>query len=104
MYAIFEDGSRQYKVSEGDRLEVDHRPLSAGTHQITFERVLLISDEEGVRVGRPLVEGAQVVATVNGPVLGEKLDIIKFRRRKNYRRKTGFRGKYISVTVKEIKA
>ena len=102
MYAIFEDGSRQYKVAKGDSLEVDDRQITAGDDEITFDRVLLVRDENGTRVGAPLVDGATVVATVNGHIKGEKLDVIKFRRRKGYRRKTGFRGKYLSITVKEI--
>ncbi|HEX7010637.1 MAG TPA: 50S ribosomal protein L21, partial [Phycisphaeraceae bacterium] len=69
MYAIIEDSGVQIKVSQGDVIRVDERPLPAGTGSITFERVLLVGGAEGggeARIGRPYVEGAKVTAEVLG--------------------------------------
>jgi large subunit ribosomal protein L21 len=105
VYAIIEDGGRQLCVSQGDVLDVDLRDLAEGAQQITFDRVLLISGEEGVKVGTPLVEGAKVVAEIVQPqVKGDKIHIYKLRRRKTYRRKIGHRQKYLRVRVTEIVA
>jgi large subunit ribosomal protein L21 len=101
MYAVFEDGSRQYRVSEGDQLDVDFRDAQAG-NQIEFNRVLLFSGTEGVRVGTPTVENAKVVAEVVEQRRGEKLYIQKFKRRKNYHRRTGHRQELTRVRIKQI--
>jgi large subunit ribosomal protein L21 len=106
MYAIIEDSGQQFKVSPQDIIRVDTRELSEGATQLTFERVLLIGDEENAangRVGTPLVEGAKVVAEIrNAEYKGEKLEIQKFRRRKGYRRHKGHRQKYIEVKIASI--
>ena len=102
MYAIFEDGGRQYKVSPGDKVYVDRRELPEGQDAIEFERVLALGEGEDARIGQPLVEGARVIGRVEGEVKGEKLTIIKFRRRKNYRRKLGHRQKHLQVTISDI--
>ncbi len=103
MYAIFEDGSRQYKVSPGDVIDVDLRPLGEGQQQIEFDRVLMISGDEH-KVGAPIVDGAKVVARLGGEVKGEKIYIHKLRRRKGYRRKTGHRQKHLRVTIEQVVA
>jgi len=101
MYAIIADGGRQYKVEEGQELEIDLRDAAAGD-QITFDRVLTISSEEGVKVGQPVVEGASVTAEVLAEVKGDKLYVQKFRRRKNSKRRTGHRQRYTKVRVSSI--
>lgn len=79
--------------------------LAEGVKQITFDRVLLVSGEGGVKVGTPLVDRAKVVAEIVEPqVKGEKIHIYKLRRRKAYRRKIGHRQKYLRVRVTEIVA
>lgn len=103
MYAIFEDGSHQYKVSEGDQLDLDFRDVGVG-NQIEFSRVLLFSGNDGVRVGIPTVENVKVVAEVVEQTLGEKIYIQKFKRRKNYHRRTGHRQKLTRVRVQQIVA
>ena len=103
MYAIITDGGRQYKVEEGQELEVDFRDIPSG-EQVTFERVLAVSVEEGLKLGKPVVAGASVVADVLGPALGEKLYVQKFRRRKNFRRRTGHRQIYTKVRISKINA
>ena len=102
MYAIIEDGAHQYKVQEGDTLEVQRRDLPEGQATIEFDRVLMIGDGADSTIGQPYVAGAKVVADVEGEVKGAKIDIIKFKRRKTYRRKTGHRQKYLRVTIKTL--
>jgi len=102
VYAIFEDGGRQYKVSAGDRVYVDRRELPEGQDMIEFDRVLVLGQGLNARIGQPFVDDAKVVARIDGEVKGHKIDVIKFRRRKNYRRKTGHRQKHLQVTISEI--
>jgi large subunit ribosomal protein L21 len=101
MYAIFVDGPHQYKVEEGQQLDIDYRDAAAGD-ELTFDRVLAVSDGDGVKLGQPVVAGASVVAKVVGPVHGEKLVIQKLRRRKNFRKKTGHRSIYTRVEISRI--
>lgn len=101
MYAIIADSGRQFKVSEGQELEVDYREDAAGS-EITFDRVLAISDDAGFHLGAPSLSGASVTAEVIGPVHGPKLTVQKFRRRKNSRRKTGHRQLYTKVRIGKI--
>src|SRR5579871_3368833 len=100
MYAVFEDGSRQYRVSEGDVVQVDYRDAAVGT-QVEFDRVLLFTGADEPSIGQPLVEGARVLAeVVDHPSI--KLYIQHFRRRKNYRRLRGHRQPYTSVKIQKI--
>ncbi len=101
MYAIIADGGRQYKVEEGQTLEVDFRDAEAGS-ELTFPRVLAVSDGDGLRLGQPTVDGASVTATVIGDTRGDKIYVQKFRRRKNSRRRTGHRQKYTRVQIAKI--
>ncbi len=104
MYAIIEDGAHQYKVQEGDTLEVHLHELSEGQKTLEFGNVLLISDGQNTRIGQPYIPGAKVTASIAGEVKGEKIDVIKFRRRKNYRRKFGHRQRYLRVHIDKITA
>jgi large subunit ribosomal protein L21 len=100
MYAVFEDGSRQYRVQEGDVVRVDYRKAEIGS-QLEFQRVLLFQANDDTRIGRPTVEGARVLAEViEHP--STKLYIQHFRRRKNYRRLRGHRQPYTSVRIRSI--
>ena len=101
MYAIFADGGRQYKVEEGQELEVDYRDVPPG-EQVTFDKVLAVSAAEGLKLGQPTVSGAAVTAEVIGPALGDKIYVQKFTRRKNFRRRTGHRQIYTTVRIKQI--
>ena len=101
MYAIIADSGRQFKVEEGQELEVDYRDEGRGS-EITFDRVLAISDDGGFHLGKPTLEGATVTAEVLGPSQGPKLVVQKFRRRKNSRRKTGHRQLYTKVRIGKI--
>ncbi len=103
MQAIIRDGGRQYKVRQGDRLDVDLRSDIEPGATIEFPEVLMIEADDGVaRVGKPLVEGAKVVGKVIGEVKGKKLIILHFRRRKNSRRRMGHRQKYTQVQIEAI--
>ncbi|HUU82735.1 MAG TPA: 50S ribosomal protein L21 [Phycisphaerae bacterium] len=104
MYAIIEDGAHQYKVQEGDTLEVQLRDLDEGQEVVEFDHVLMVEDGQEHKIGRPYVEGAKVVASVAGEIKGEKITIIKIRRRKNYRRKMGHRQRYLRVKIDKIEA
>ena len=108
MYAIIEDGSRQYKVSEGEVVKVDFRRgegeelegVPKGT-SVEFPRVLLYRNGDEIRIGQPVVEGMRVLGeVVDHP--STKVYIQKFRRRKNYRRLRGHRQHYTSVRIKNI--
>src|SRR5260370_13689080 len=100
MYAVFEDGSRQYNVEEGDVVTVDFREAEVGA-RVEFNRVLLFKNNDDLRIGQPLVDGVRVLAdVVDHPSI--KLYIQHFRRRKNYRRRRGHRQPYTSLRVKHI--
>jgi large subunit ribosomal protein L21 len=100
MYAVFVDGSRQYRVSEGDVVQLDYRDVDIGT-RLEFEQVLLWQSGEDVRIGQPVIEGARIVAeVVNHPTV--KHFIQKFRRRKNYRRFKGHRQPFTAVQIRSI--
>ena len=101
MYAIIADGGRQYKVEQGQTLEIDLRDAEPG-QTISFDRVLAIGGDEGFRLGQPVVEGASVSATVLDLTKGTKIYVQKFRRRKNSKRRTGHRQKYIRVRIESI--
>lgn len=100
MYAVFEDGSRQYRVSEGDKVRVDYRDVEVGS-RLEFTRVLLYQGNEGLKVGQPFLDGARVIAEVTEHP-SEKYYIQHFRRRKNYRRLKGHRQWYTMVRVRNI--
>ena len=102
MYAIINDGGRQYQVREGQQLEIDYRDGVSKGDQIKFERVLAVSKDNGLQFGKPLLEGASVTAEVVGISQGPKLFIQKFRRRKTYRRRTGHRQLYTQVRISGI--
>ena len=102
VYAIIEDGAHQYKVSEGDTLDVHLHDLDEGQQTIEFGRVLLVGQGADSQIGCPYVEGAKVTATITGEVKGDKVTIYKMRRRKGYRRKQGHRQKYLRVKIDKI--
>ena len=100
MYAIVEDSGTQIKLSTGDVLEVDVRDLDGDT--ITLEKVLMIGGDGEPTVGTPYIEGASVAIEVLEEIKGIKIDVIKFKRRKGYRRKTGHRQRFLKVRVGDI--
>jgi large subunit ribosomal protein L21 len=101
MYAVISEGGRQFKVEEGQELDIDYRDLSTGD-QVKFDRVLAYRNDETFKVGQPVLEGASVTAEVLSVAQGPKLVVQKSRCRKNYRRKTGHRQLYTRVKISKI--
>jgi large subunit ribosomal protein L21 len=105
VYAVIEDSGQQFRVSEGDVLNVDLRDLAEGAEEIEFDRVLLVSGDGDIRVGTPLVDGAKVIGeVVADEVKGPKLQVAQWRRRKGSRRKVGHRQRYLQVRITRIVA
>lgn len=103
MFAIIEDGSRQYRVSPGDTLTVDYRDSVSDGDALSFERVLLANGGGASVLGKPTIDGAQVAAeVVTAEYKGPKLEIQKVRRRKNSRRHTGHRQKHTVVKITDV--
>jgi large subunit ribosomal protein L21 len=103
MFAVIETGSHQVRVEEGRLLQVDFREGAQEGETITFDRVLLANAGGASAIGTPLIEGAVVEAEIVTPLRkGEKLEIQKFRRRKNSRTHTGHRQKYTIVKITSI--
>ena len=101
MYAIIKHGGRQYRVEEGQEIDIDYREASAGD-AVTFDEVMAAGTGADLKFGTPLLEGASISAEVIGTVQGPKLVVQKLRRRKNSRRKTGHRQIYTKVRISKI--
>jgi large subunit ribosomal protein L21 len=101
MYAIVQLGSAQFKVSEGDIIEVDRLAEEVGK-KITFDEVLMFSDGEDMKIGQPTLSGAKVEAEVVKKTLGNKIFSFKFRRRKSSALKKGHRTKFTAVKITKI--
>ena len=101
MYAVIKTGGKQYRVSEGDRLRVEKLNGEVGS-KIEFADILMIGGEK-VSVGAPLVNGAKVTAEITAQDRAKKVIVFKFRRRKNYRRKTGHRQPVTTLQITGIK-
>ncbi|MBL8986154.1 MAG: 50S ribosomal protein L21 [Gemmatimonadales bacterium] len=102
MYAIFRALGHQFKAQKGETLRLPLMEAEPGS-KVTFSEVLLTSDGTTVRAGTPLVPNAAVEAEVVGDTKGDKIYVFKFKRRKNYRRKTGHRQKYTEVRITDVK-
>ena len=102
MYAIIEDGGRQFKVEEGQEVVVDFKEDWEPDAEVTFDKVLLVNSDDGIKVGQPTVSGAKVTAQVIDDVQGPKLTIRWFRRRKNSRKKVGHRQIHTKVKITKI--
>ncbi|MGA2750068.1 MAG: 50S ribosomal protein L21 [Verrucomicrobiota bacterium] len=103
MYAVIETGSKQYRVSAGDTLQIERLSAEAG-QPVTFDRVLLVNNEGKITVGSPTVAQAAVLADVVEHIRGEKTVAFKMKRRKGYHKKIGHRQELSVVRIKEIKA
>ena len=99
MYAVIESGSKQYRVAEGDVIEVETLPVEAGK-EVELERVLMIANPDGVKVGTPTIEGAKVTATVQGHGRGKK--VIVYKHKKNYHKKQGHRQNFTRLHIDKI--
>jgi large subunit ribosomal protein L21 len=102
VYAVVETGSKQYRVSVGQTIDVELLPAEAGS-EVELDRVLMVGGEGAeVRIGTPVVAGAKVVATVAEHHRGDKIVIFKMKAKKRYRRKTGHRQELTRLTIKDI--
>jgi large subunit ribosomal protein L21 len=102
MYAIFRALGKQFRAEKGKTLRLPLMDAAAGS-KLTFDEVLLSSDGDTIRTGTPLVAGASVEAEVVGEGKEPKIYVFKFKRRKNYRRKTGHRQRYTEVRITDLK-
>ncbi len=101
MYAIIVDGGRQYRVQPGMEVDVDYRDIASG-ESITFEKVLAVSGDDGLKLGSPTLDGVKVTASVLGPKQDKKIYVQKFRRRKHSKKRTGHRQIHTRVRIEEI--
>lgn len=101
MHAVIRTGGKQYRVTEGDVVRVEKMDAEPGS-TIELSDVLLISDGENVEVGTPVVEGKAVSADVQSHGRSDKIEVIKFKRRKKYRRKYGHRQHYTQLKITSI--
>ncbi|MEO0601016.1 MAG: 50S ribosomal protein L21 [Myxococcota bacterium] len=102
MYAIIESGGKQYRVAQGDVIQVDKLSAEVGD-TITLDKVLLVHGEQ-VQIGTPLVAGATVTAKVLDHPRGDKVLTFKYRPTRRYRRRVGFRHSHTQLEIAEIKA
>ena len=101
MYAVIRTGGKQYRVREGSRLAIEKLDAEPGA-TIEFDQVLLVHDGSNVRIGAPYLEGSRVTAVVQEQGKGRKVGIVKFRRRKGYKRMKGHRQPYTRIQVTGI--
>lgn len=101
MYAIIETGGKQYKVQEGDVLFIEKLDAEEG-QTVTFDRVIAIAKEDGLKAGTPVVDGASVTAKVEKHGKGRKIIVFKYKPKKNYRKKQGHRQPYTKVVIEKI--
>lgn len=109
MYAVIEQGSKQYKVAEGDSINIDLTDISPDAETIELDKVLFINDGKDTKIGTPYIDGAKVIASFettaeNAVVKDKKLYPMHFRRRKNSKRRVGHRQKYLQVTIDKIQS
>lgn len=103
MYAVIESGGKQHRVEEGEVLRLEKIEVATG-ESIDFDKVLMVVNGDAINIGAPVVEGAKVTAEVLSHGRGEKVKIIKFRRRKHSMKRQGHRQWYTEVKITGIKA
>ncbi|MDB4941698.1 MAG: ribosomal protein L21p [Labilithrix sp.] len=101
MYAVIKTGGKQYRVAQGDKLRVEKLAGNVGD-AISLSEVLLIGSGDGIKIGKPVVGGAKVEAKIIGQDRGEKIIVFKFKRRKNYRRKSGHRQPFTALEITSV--
>jgi large subunit ribosomal protein L21 len=103
MHAVFVTGGKQYRAAEGDVLRVEKLAADEGA-SVDFDKVLVVSDGETVKIGEPYVAGGKVTATIQAQGRNKKVKIIKFRRRKHSRKQMGHRQAYTELKITGISA
>jgi len=101
MYAILETGGKQYRVQEQSVLDVEKLAAEPGEH-VEMERVLMVADDSGVRLGTPVVEGAKVICRVLAQGRGPRIRVLKYKAKENYRRQRGHRQHLTRLMVERI--
>ncbi|XKM13232.1 50S ribosomal protein L21 [Orbaceae bacterium ac157xtp] len=101
MYAVFQSGGKQHRVSEGQVVRLEKLEVETG-NEIVFDKVLMVANGENIQVGAPFVEGATVKAEIVEHGRGDKIKIVKFRRRKHYRKQQGHRQWFTDVKITAI--
>jgi len=101
VYAVIESGGKQHRVEKGEILQLEKLDAATGD-KVKFDKVLLVGEGESVKIGKPYVQGGQVTAEVLKEGRGDKIKIIKFNRRKHYKRQQGHRQWYTEVEVQKI--
>ena len=109
MYAVIEQGGKQYKVAQGDCLNIEQTDVSPNAEVLELDKVLFVSDGKKIKIGKPYLKGAKVVVSFKTTaeesiVKGKKLYPMHFRRRKNSKRRIGHRQKYLQVVIDRIEA
>jgi large subunit ribosomal protein L21 len=103
MYAVVATGGKQYKVQEGEVLRVEKLTGEVGS-EVAFDQVLMLADDESVKVGQPVLEGVQVKGHIVEQGRHKKILVFKYKRRKRYRRKQGHRQPFTAVKIDAIEA
>jgi len=103
VYAIVRTGGKQYRVQAGDVVRVEHLSAPVGA-TVTLDEVLLVGDEAATRVGVPRVEKAAVVGTVVEDGRDKKIRVLKYKKRKHYRRTRGHRQSFTAVRIEKVQA
>ncbi|PTR17315.1 LSU ribosomal protein L21P [Nitrosospira sp. Nsp2] len=103
MYAIIKTGGKQYRVENGLKLKIEQIPADIGS-EVVIDQVLLISDGDNISMGKPVLSGASVTATVLKQGRHDKIRIFKMRRRKHYQKHQGHRQNYTEIEIKDISA
>ena len=101
MYAVIKTGGKQYRVREGDTLRIEKLAAEAGA-KVQFDQILMVGEGDKVSVGTPYLSGSQVSATVISQGRGDKIKVVKFKRRKNYLRRNGHRQSFTEVEITKI--
>lgn len=101
MYAIIKTGGKQYKVSEGETIDIEKLNASEGD-TVDFDQVLMVAKDDGVEVGQPLLNNASVTGEVVDCYKGKKVNIIKFKRRKHHMKRMGHRQQHMQVKINSI--
>ena len=103
MYAVFATGGKQYRAAPGEVIRVEKLDADEGA-SVEFERVLMVADGDDVKIGSPVLDGGKVTGEVTAHGRGEKIRIVKHRRRKHHHKEQGHRQYYTEVRIKDIKA
>ena len=103
MYAVIVTGGKQYRVSQGDKLRVEKLDVTEG-ESVDLDQVLMVVDGDDVKIGTPVLDGGRVTAEVKTHGRGDKVDIIKFRRRKQHMKRQGHRQAYTELEITGISA